>query len=186
MALRRSLRPPSGTRTLSGMLAWKPMVTLTRSAISMSFRGLHDLGEHAARRLGMHEGHARVADAGARLLVDEPQAGRAQAVELGLDVGRLVGDVVQARPVLGQELADRRVLAERLEQLHVPLADVEQHGLDALGLDGLAMDEGHVEVGVVELQRGVEVRDGDTDVVDAGEHAAAESSPGVTDPTWAV
>src|SRR4051812_49841015 len=68
------------------MLAWKPMVTLTRSAISMSFRGLHDLGEHAAGRLGVHEGHPAVADARAGLLVDEAQARRAQAVELGLDV----------------------------------------------------------------------------------------------------
>ena len=30
-----------------------------------------------------------------------------------------------------------------LEQLHVPLADPEQHGLDALLLDGLAVLERH-------------------------------------------
>src|SRR3954447_25803263 len=114
MAPSRSDSLSDGTRTASGMLAWKPMVTSTRSAISVSFRGLHDLGEHAARGLRVHEGDPRVADAGARLLVDEAQPGRAQAVELGLDVGGLVRDVMQARALGGQELADRRVGAERL------------------------------------------------------------------------
>src|SRR3954466_1558013 len=152
MAQSRSDSWSEGTRPASVMLAWKPMVTSTRSAMSVSFRGLHDLGEHAARRLRVHEGHPRVADPGPRLLVDEPQAGRAQAVELGLDVGGLVGDVVQAGSLRREELADRRVGAERREQLDVALADVEQHGLDALGLDRLAVYEGQVEVGVVELQ----------------------------------
>ena len=55
-----------------------------------------------------------------------------QRRERGLDVGHLVGDVVQAGAVLGQELADRRVGAERPQQLDVVLADVEQHRLDAL------------------------------------------------------
>src|SRR4051794_8183292 len=163
-----------GTRTASGMLAWKPMVTLTRSAISVSFRRLHDLGEHAARRPGVHEGHARSPDARPRRLVDEPKPRGPQALELGLDVGRLVGDVVKPRPVLGQELADGRVRAQRRQQLDVALADVEQDGLDALGLHRLAVDEVEVEVGVVERERRVEVLDGDADVVDAREHAAAE------------
>ena len=45
----------------------------------------------------MQERDPRAADAGARLLVDQPQAGGAQPVERGVDVVDLVGDVVQAR-----------------------------------------------------------------------------------------
>ena len=50
----------------------------------------------------------------------------------GLDVGHLVGDVVQARAAAGEEPADRRVVGSGAQQLDVVLADVEQHGLDAL------------------------------------------------------
>src|SRR3954447_18616322 len=135
-----SCQPPSGSflRSLSSSLdsirserppPKKPMVTFSFSAMGS---GLHDLGEDAAGGGGVQERDARAADAGARLLVDEPQPGSLQALELGVDVGRLVGDVVQAGALLGQELADGRVLAERREQLDVVLPDVEQHGLDAL------------------------------------------------------
>ena len=50
------------------------------------------------------------------------------------------------------------------------LADVEQHGLDALLLDDLAMRDGHAVGLLVQRDRGVEVFDGDPDVVDPGEH----------------
>ena len=50
------------------------------------------------------------------------------------------------------------------------LADVEQHGLDALLLDDLAMRDGHAVGLLVQGDRGVEILDGDADVVDPGEH----------------
>jgi hypothetical protein len=56
------------------------------------------------------------------------------------------------------------------------LADVEQHGLDALLLDDLAMRDGHAVGLFVQGDRGVEVLDGDADVVDPGEHPGPESS----------
>ena len=59
----------------------------------------------------MQERDPRGSDPGARLLVDHPHPGVAQPGEGRVDVRHLVGDVVQARPALGQELADRRVLA---------------------------------------------------------------------------
>src|SRR5690349_11892786 len=90
---RRSARPPPK----------KPMVTFS---VSVAMRGLHDLGEDAAGGGGVQERDARAADAGPGLLVDEAQPGGLEALELGVDVGRLVGDVVQARALLGQELAD--------------------------------------------------------------------------------
>jgi hypothetical protein len=48
----------------------------------------------------------------------------------------------------------------------VPLADLEQHRLHALLLDRLAVLLGHLEALAVELCGLVEVRDGDTYVVD--------------------
>src|SRR4051794_29457840 len=180
-----SCQPPSGSflRSLSSSLdssrsarppPKNPMVTF--SLVSVAIGGLHDLGEDAAGGGGVQERDARAADAGPGLLVDEAQARGLQPLELSVDVRRLVGDVVQARALLGQELPDRRVLAERREELDVVLADVEQHGLDALGLDGLAVDELDREVALVELERGVEVLDGDADVIDAGQHPP-EASP---------
>ena len=59
--------------------------------------------------------------------------------------------------------------AERREQLDVALADVEQDRLDAVLGDRLAMDERHPEGSLVERDRGVEVLDGDADVVDPAE-----------------
>src|SRR4051794_22669431 len=142
---------------------------------SVSFRRLDDLGQHAARRLRVDERHARVADAHAGRLVDEPQAAVAQVREGRLDVGDAVGDVVQPRPAAGEEAADRRVGLQRRQQLDVAGTDVEQDRLDALLLDDLAMRERHAVGPLVQRDGGVEVVDGDADVVDLGEHAAPES-----------
>ena len=104
--------------------------------------GCDDLGQHAAGRARVQERDARAADAGARLLVDQRACRpRLSARERRVDVGHLVGDVVQARALLGEELAHGRVRAERREQLDVVLADVEQHRLDALLGDDLAVGE---------------------------------------------
>ena len=129
----------------------------------------------------MEEGDAAVADAGARLLVDQPEAGLAHGAERRVDVVGRVGDVVEARAVPRDELADARVLGERPQQLHMAVADLEQHGLDALLLDGLPMLLAHVEGLRVELDGGVEVLDGDSDVVDAAEqHGRAVYDSGST------
>ncbi len=55
-----------------------------------------------------------------------------QLAERPLDVADRVGDVVQPGALAVEELADRGLGPERAEQLHVAVADVEQHGLDAL------------------------------------------------------
>ena len=89
----------------------------------------------------MQERHLRLPDPGARRLVDQPQPLVAQQPQDGLDVVDLVGDVVQPRAALGEELADRRVVVERREQLDVVLADVEQRRLDALRRHRLAVHE---------------------------------------------
>jgi hypothetical protein len=120
----------------------------------------------------VQERDAGAADADPRRLVDQAQARLLQRRQRGVDVGHLVGDVVDAGALLGQELADGRVRAEGREELDVVLADVEEHRLDALLGHVLAVDELHVVRLLVEGDRGVEVLDGDAHVVDAREHGA--------------
>src|SRR5258708_37193652 len=80
--------------------------------------------------------------------------------------------MVQARPALGQELADRGLRSQRREQLEVPIPDVEERRVYALGLDRLAMHERHPERVAVEREGRVDVLDGDPDMVDSSEHWA--------------
>ena len=60
------------------------------------------------------------------------------------------------------------------QQLDVGVADVQQHRLDALVGHGLAVDQRHPELVAVARDRGVEVVDGDPDVVDCREHGSEE------------
>ena len=70
---------------------------------------LSQLREHAAGALGMDEGDQHAVGARAGGLVDELGAGRLELVQLGLDVIDPIAQMVDARTLLGQELADCRV-----------------------------------------------------------------------------
>jgi len=118
----------------------------------------------------MQERDLRLPDAGARRLVDQAYPLIAQPPEDGLDVVDLVGDVVQPRAALGEELADRRVVVERGEQLDVVLSHVQQRGLDTLRLHRLAVHQREPEDVDVEVDRLLEVAHREADVVDAPEH----------------
>ncbi len=118
----------------------------------------------------MQERDLGAADTGARLLVDHPQAGGPQIVERARDIIHAVGNVVQARAALGEEPADRRVCAQRRQQLDMALTDVEQRGLHALLCDRFPMHQRHAVRVAVDGDRGVEVLDRHADVVDAAEH----------------
>jgi hypothetical protein len=102
----------------------------------------------------------------ARGLVDQLDPVRPEAVELGGHVRDLEGDVVEARSALCEEPADGRVRTERGEQLDPRAADRERRGLDALILDARAMVDDRAEQRGVGRDRGVEIVDGDADVVD--------------------
>jgi len=80
--------------------------------------------------------------------------------------------MVKAGAASREELADGRVRCERPQELDVALADAEEHGLDALLLDDLAVLERQAEPVAVERDRLVEVVDRDAYVVDASEHGA--------------
>ena len=127
----------------------------------------------------MDEGHPGVADPHAGRLVDELQAPLAQRGERGVDVGHAVGDVVQPRAAAGQEAAHGRVRREWPQELDVPVADLEQHGLDALLVDDLAVLERQPVGLLVQRDRRVEVGDGDADVIDPLEHGRESSAPRV-------
>ncbi len=73
-------------------------------------------------------------------------------------------------PRLARYLPTGGVGIERPEQLDVTVADVEQGGLDALGLNGLAVRERHAERLLVEGERPLEVVGGDADVIYPAEH----------------
>ena len=81
---------------------------------------------------------------------------------------------MESRPPAAQELADRGLGPKRLQQLDVAVADVEQRRIDALLGHGLAVDEWHAQLVAVERERVVDALDGDADVVDGGQHGAAE------------
>ena len=120
----------------------------------------------------MQEGDAAVTDADPRLAVDQLEPGAGELLQGRVDVVDRVGDVMQPGALAGEERADRGVGAKRAQQLHMPVPDVEQDRLDPLRLDRLAVRQGHLEARRVELERRVDVLDGDADVVDLAEHSA--------------
>ena len=114
----------------------------------------------------MHERDGGLSRSPARGLVDEARALDAEMIERSRDVLHAKGDVVEARPACGEKRPNRRVVAERAEELHERAAGGEQDLLDALILDALAMNGTNPEQARVAIHGGVEVSDGDADVVD--------------------
>ena len=95
-------------------------------------RRLHDFREDAAHVLGVDEEHGRAVRADAGFAEDACAFG----LELGLggvDVGDLEADVVlAAERVLVEELRDRRIVAERLDQLDLAVGRIDEADADAL------------------------------------------------------
>src|SRR5262245_8160845 len=145
------------------------------NAMSMRTRSFlataHQLREHAARRIRMHERDLEPEGAAARRVVDQLRAVAREALELRAHVVDLECDVVHSRPARGEELPDRRLGPERAEPLDAPVANGHRDRLDTLLGDGLAMLELRAERPPIAIDRIVEVRDGDAEVVDArGRH----------------
>ena len=74
----------------------------------------------------MDEGNLETEEPFARLLVDQFGSGAGELRERGAEIADLVGDVMHARPALREEAADRRVVAERREQLDPAVADAHE------------------------------------------------------------
>jgi hypothetical protein len=87
-----------------------------------------------------------------------------------------ISDVVNPFPALGQEAPHRGVRAQGSEQLDVRRPGPEQDLLHALVLDGLSVGRVDPERPPVEVDRGLEVVRGDTDVVDVLERGSTSCS----------
>src|SRR6476659_10385333 len=133
-------------------------------------RRLHDLGEDAAQVLGVDEEDQRPMGADARLT---EHAG-ALGLELGLggvDVGHLEADMVLAAERIAlEELHDRRVLAQRLDQLDLRIGRVDEADADALRgeVEGGAMRLG-AEHGPIGVEALLDRRRRNADMVEAAE-----------------
>ena len=103
------------------------------------------------------------------MLIDEANPGVAKRAERLLEIVHAIGDVMHAFAASGEEPTDRRVGTERAEELDVGRADAEQHLVDALMLDALAMRGLDAEGSAVLLDRGFQVLDRDADVIDLAE-----------------
>ena len=84
-----------------------------------SLRGLDDLGQHAAGRLRVQERDPAAADSDPRLLVDQLDAGPFSCSSVASMSSTAYATWCRPSPAPLDELADRRLGAERLQQLDV-------------------------------------------------------------------
>src|ERR671917_1216539 len=154
--------------------AGAPNAAQRRAAADPSL--LDELDQGAERRLRVHEGHGGAAAAGSGRLVDHPAALRLDRVEGGGAVVDPVADVVQAFALALEVLGHGRVVAGGREQLDVAVGHLQQRLLHTVGLDHLAVVDLGAERLAVVADRGLEVVDGDGDVVDLGEQHGPEPS----------
>jgi hypothetical protein len=137
---------------------------------------MDELREDAVDRVGMQKRDLEPEQALPRLLVDELNALFRELADCRPDVGDLVGDVVHPRPALGQELAHRRLLAERRQQLDAALADLQGRGFDTLVGNRLSMLEPSAEDPLVRRDRLVEVFNRNAEMVDPASLHAGDAT----------
>jgi len=101
-----------------------------------------------------------------RRLVDEPNASPFQARKFGADVVDAIGHVVQFARRVAAELLDRRIRRERSHEFDDGPAGRDADDLDALLLDGFAIEPAEAEGFGIDPLRRVEVADDDADMVD--------------------
>ena len=115
------------------------------------------------------------------------QAGQAPAaaLERRRAVGHPVTDVVEPLAPGLERLRHRRIGPGRRQQLDVGLGHLEEGLLDAVGLDDLTVLDLHPERVAVVGDGGLEVTDGDGDVVDLDErHGGTPGSEDDGDQPW--
>src|SRR5918995_30427 len=153
---------PTSTSALNAWPRWNATSIRTRSSANA-----HQFRQHAVGRVGVDEGDLETEEALARLRVDQLGAADGELGQRASDVVDLVGDVVHSRAAIREELADRRVLAERREQLDAALADPHRDGLDALLGDRVAVLDAGAEEALVGGDGLVQILDGDAEMVDS-------------------
>src|SRR5688572_6499967 len=152
-------------------MIWPPWNAISIRMLSPSTTR-HHLREDPADGVRMDECNLQAEQPLARRLVDELGAGGGELVERRPDVAHLVRDVMHPLAALGEESADRGIVAERREQLDAPLAEEQGCRLDALLRERVAVLEAAAEEPRVRLERVVEVEHGHAEMVNtAGDHA---------------
>src|ERR1700722_19510059 len=111
---------------------------------SLSLIG-HQLCQNTAGRLRMNERDLQSEEASAGCLVDQPGALRGEPCQLCGEIVDLEGDVVHPRPAAGEEPPDRRVGAERVQELDAAPAHVQRGRLDPLVGEYLAVLDARAE-----------------------------------------
>ena len=114
----------------------------------------------------MDEGDASAAGPAPRHLVDETKARRPAAFQRPVQIRHAVADMMDARPAPGEKLRHRAVGIAGLEQLDLDVA--QGYGDDRRTVGGLGSSRLEAEDVPVKAEGGVDGRDGDTDVGDAG------------------
>jgi hypothetical protein len=131
---------------------------------------LDEFGKYPTDRSRVKERDKAAANPSPRTLVDDAEAAFLAELERLLYVVAAVRSVMDARTALCEELPDRCLGTERGKKLDVRVADAEQYCLHPLLRHRLAMLDRHPEQLGVELDRRVQVLDGDADVVYLREH----------------
>src|SRR5712691_5199660 len=127
---------------------------------------LSQLHQDAGRRLRMHERDTPAAGAAPWHLVDETVPRRPAALERLVQIRHAVADMMDARPTLGEELRHRAVRVAGLEELDLNVAQRQADDGRTVGrLGAPRLEAEHV---AIEAEGGVDGRNGDADVGDAG------------------
>jgi len=112
------------------------------------------------------KGNLEPEETAVRLLVDQLDSLRGEPFQLAPKIADLVGDVMHSGPAAGKELADRRLLAQRREQLDAACSYAHGGRFDTLLGNRVAMLDLGAEEALIRVDRVVEILDGDSDMMD--------------------
>ena len=110
-----------------------------------------------------------------RTFIDQIGPSARELRQRPVEVVHLVGDVVHPGSSLREEATDRRVLAERLEQLDSTVADAHRRRFDTLIFDRRAVLDPRSEQPLIGCERRVEVLDRDPQVMDPPQLHASDA-----------
>src|SRR5262245_39714417 len=125
------------------------------------------LRENAVDGIGMDERELEAEQPAARRPIDHVRAGGVEPLERRDQVLCGDRDVVHSRAAACEEAAHRSVLARRRHELETTVADEDGGRLDALIGDRSTVLEPRAEERLVRRNCFVEIRDGDTEVMNA-------------------
>jgi hypothetical protein len=117
-------------------------------------------------RVRVDERDLETEEAGARPVVDQLRAGLGQLLERCAEIVDLVCDVVHPGPAACEKATDGGVVAKGLQELDSTGADLQRGRAHSLLLDRGAMLDLGAEQTAVRRHSGVEIVDGDTEMVD--------------------